>query len=91
MNVVNQSVVEAPTDLVAVRKIVEQHGRLTVPVSGLSDDTDLYTAGLTSLATVGILLALEDQFEIELPESLLSRETFRSLDAMVQAVRTVKS
>ena len=69
-----------------VRAILAQHGRLSVSVDDLSDDSDLYNAGLTSLATVGLMLALEDQFDIEFPETMLSRKTFNSIDSIIEAV-----
>jgi len=69
-----------------VREILAQHGRLSVTVDELTDDSDLYNAGLTSLATVGLMLALEDQFDIEFPESMLSRKTFNSIDSIIEAV-----
>lgn len=73
-------------DTNAVRDVLAQHGRLTVDVRTIDEDFDLYGAGLTSLATVGIMLALEDRFEIEFPESMLSRSTFRSVAAIADAV-----
>jgi acyl carrier protein len=69
-----------------VREILAQHGRLSISVNDLADDSDLYNAGLTSLATVGLMLALEDQFDIEFPERMLSRKTFNSIDAIIEAV-----
>jgi len=69
-----------------VRQILAQHGRLPTPVEQLQADSDLYKAGLTSLATVGLMLALEDQFEIEFPDGLLSRRTFGSINAITAAV-----
>jgi acyl carrier protein len=69
-----------------VRDIVAQHGRLSVQVTELADDSDLYSAGLTSLATVGLMLALEDGFEIEFPDSMLSRKTFGSIASLAAAV-----
>lgn len=69
-----------------VREILAQHGRLTVTVDQLKNDSDLYTAGLTSLATVGLMLALEDNFNIEFPDSMLSRKTFGSIDSILEAV-----
>lgn len=69
-----------------VREILAQHGRLSVSVDDLTDESDLYNAGLTSLATVGLMLALEDQFDIEFPESMLSRKTFNSIDSIIEAV-----
>jgi len=69
-----------------VRNLVALHGRLSAPVSELTDDCDLYNAGLTSLATVGLMLALEDSFEIEFPDAMLSRKTFGSIAALAAAV-----
>jgi acyl carrier protein len=69
-----------------VREIVSQHGRLTVPVTQLTNESDLYDAGLTSLATVGLMLALEDGFDIEFPDNMLSRRTFGSIASLTAAV-----
>lgn len=69
-----------------IREILSEHGRLSVDVEGLASDSDLYTAGLTSLATVGLMLALEDHFNVEFPDSMLSRKTFGSIDSMLEAV-----
>ena len=70
----------------AVREILGRHGRLAGAVADLDDSSDLHSAGLTSLATVGLMLALEERFEIEFPDSLLSRKTFSSIDALTAAV-----
>lgn len=72
--------------LQAIRAILAQHGRLSVNPQSLTEDSDLYSAGLTSLATVGVMLALEDHFDIEFPESRLSRKTFASIEAIAEAV-----
>lgn len=69
-----------------VREILSAHGRLTESVEKLDDDSDLYHAGLTSLATVGLMLALEDEFDIEFPDSMLSRKTFGSIDAIAETI-----
>ena len=73
-------------EISAVREILAQHGRLSVDVGTLDEQSDLYACGLTSLATVGIMLALEDRFDIEFPESMLSRKTFKSVSAITEAV-----
>lgn len=73
-------------EIESVREILKHHGRLSVDVASLDDESDLYSAGLTSLATVGIMLALEDRFDIEFPESMLSRKTFKSLSSIAEAV-----
>jgi acyl carrier protein len=70
-----------------VRDILAQHGRLSTPVDRLQNTNDLYNAGLTSLATVSLMLALEEQFNIEFPDNMLSRKTFASIESMVDAVQ----
>ncbi len=75
----------------AIREILAQHGRLSVDVNSLDEESDLYAVGLTSLATVGIMLALEDRFDIEFPESMLSRKTFKSVSAITEAVSNLAS
>ncbi len=65
-----------------VREVLEAHGRLPVPVSSLKDDDDLYASGLTSHATVNVMLALEDLFNIEFPDELLVKSTFESVTAI---------
>lgn len=69
-----------------IREILSQHGRLSISIDQIANDGDLYKAGLTSLATVGLMLALEDCFEVEFPDSLLSRKTFGSIDSILDAV-----
>lgn len=69
-----------------IRKILSSHGRLSIDVTELEDDSDLYGAGLTSLITVNLLLAIEDHFDVEFPDALLSRRTFQSILALAQAV-----
>ncbi len=69
-----------------IREIVAQYGRLPVEVEGLADDDDLYRAGLTSHASVNLMLALEDAFDLEFPERLLRRQTFESIAAIRGAV-----
>jgi len=77
--------------LETIREILTQHGRLPVGVETLSDDSDLYNAGLTSLATVGLMLALEDAFDIEFPENKLSRKTFESIEAISEVIEELKN
>ena len=70
-----------------IRAIVGEHGRLSVAMDQLNDDASLYQAGLTSHASVNLMLALEESFGIEFPERLLRRRTFESISSIVAAVR----
>jgi acyl carrier protein len=66
----------------AIRAILRTHGRLAVDVALLEDRSDLYEAGLTSHASVNLMLALEDHFNVEFPERMLRRGAFASIDAI---------
>jgi acyl carrier protein len=72
-----------------IRRVIEEHARLTVDVSTLSDDADLFEAGMTSHANVNVMLALEEAFDVEFPEAALRRETFESISAIRAALETL--
>jgi acyl carrier protein len=65
-----------------IREVLGAHARLAVDVATLSDDADLYQAGLTSHASVSLMLALEDRFDIEFPERMLRRGAFSSITSI---------
>jgi acyl carrier protein len=72
-----------------VRQIIREHGRLAVDVDALGDDADLYEAGMTSHASVNLMLALEGAFDIEFPDSMLRRNVFESVSSISDALRTL--
>ena len=76
------------TDMYAeqIRPIVAEHARLRTPVDQLSDDSDLYEAGLTSLSTVNLMLALEEHFDVEFSDKMLGRKTFASIGNLSNAI-----
>ncbi|HET8715803.1 MAG TPA: acyl carrier protein [Holophagaceae bacterium] len=71
----------------AIRDIVIQHARLSADPASLTDTTDLYAAGLTSLTTVNLMLALEDRFNVEFPDRMLGRKTFESIASLNEAIQ----
>jgi acyl carrier protein len=70
----------------AVRDVVREHARLSANVDSLSDDASLYDAGMTSHASVNVMLALEDRFDVEFPDELLKREVFESIGSISSAL-----
>jgi acyl carrier protein len=72
-----------------VRQIIREHGRLAVDVDALGDDADLYEAGMTSHASVNLMLALEGAFDIEFPDAMLRRNVFESVSSISDALRTL--
>lgn len=69
-----------------IRRVLRDHARLSLDVAQLGDDTDLFAAGMTSHASVGVMLALEDAFDIEFPDSMLTRSVFASIGSMAGAI-----
>jgi acyl carrier protein len=69
-----------------IRAILREHVRLSSDVDTLDADADLYRAGMTSHASVNLMLALEDKFGVEFPERMLRRRTFETIAAISAAV-----
>ena len=73
-----------------IRRVLRDHARLPVDVGSLDDQADLFRAGMSSHASVNVMLALEDAFDIEFPDSMLKRSVFESvagIDAAVQELQ----
>jgi acyl carrier protein len=69
-----------------VREVLAAHGRLPVPAQSVGVDDDLYRAGLTSHASDGLMLALEEAFDVEFPDRMLTRAVFESVRSITAAV-----
>jgi acyl carrier protein len=74
-----------------IRHIIAEHGRLSVEVNELTPDSDLYHAGMTSHASVNVMLALEDHFDIEFPDRMLKRSVFESISAIERALEELRT
>jgi acyl carrier protein len=70
----------------AIRSVLAEHANLPVGIDTVADEDDLYQAGMTSHASVNVMLALEDEFEIEFPETMLRKSTFESVAAIRSAL-----
>jgi acyl carrier protein len=71
-----------------IRKVVLDGDWLAVAAS-IGDSDDLYALGLTSHASVELMLALEDEFDVEFPERMLKRSTFESISSLHEALREI--
>jgi acyl carrier protein len=69
-----------------LRTIIQDVAHLEVPIDTVADGDDLYEAGLSSLNTIQLLLAIEHHFNIEVPDDMLSRQLFQSIDSLAGAV-----
>ena len=69
-----------------IRRILKEHGRLVKDAETLGVKDDLYEAGMTSHASVNVMLALEGEFELEFPDHMLKRTVFDSIASISAAI-----
>jgi len=69
-----------------IRAVIQEHGHLPVDISTLDDETDLFQAGMTSHASVNLMLGLESAFDVEFPDAMLKRSVFQSVSAIRAAL-----
>jgi acyl carrier protein len=74
-----------------IRSVLKEHGRFAADPGEIGDDVDLYQLGMTSHASVGVMLALESAFDIEFPDRMLTRNVFESVSAIGNAVEELLS
>lgn len=69
-----------------IRTLLARVGQSGSSLASLSSDADLYAAGLSSLATIDLMMALEEQFAVEFSDRMLNRRTFGSIARIAAAV-----
>lgn len=74
-----------------VRTILTDHGRLATDAATLAPEDDLYAAGMTSHASVNVMLALEDHFDVEFPDEMLKPSVFATIAAIAAAVEQLRA
>lgn len=74
-----------------IRAIIVEHGRLALNGTTLTEGSDLYEAGLSSHATVNVMLALEEEFGVEFPDRMLRRATFQTIGSIHASLEQLES
>ena len=74
-----------------IRQIIATHGRLGVDVYTLPADADLYRNGMTSHASVNVMIALEEAFDVEFATEMLRRSTFESISSIETALTSLSA
>ena len=62
-----------------IRAILGEHAKLSTDIASVGDGDDLYSAGMTSHASVTVMLACEDEWDLEFPQQMLKKSTFASV------------
>lgn len=73
-----------------VKRIVDKQLNLSAHGHLLGADDDLWALGMTSLTCMGLMLTIEDTFQIELPEEALKEDTFRTITTITAAVEVAR-
>ena len=69
-----------------VRLVLAKEARLFQPIDTVPGRADLFDLGMDSHGAVRVMLALEDMLGVEFQNDRLTRATFSSVDAIVQAL-----
>lgn len=74
-----------------IRRVIRDHAHLPVDVEALDDEADLFQAGMTSHASVNVMLGLEAEFDVEFPDAMLKRSVFQSVSAISAALGQLRA
>lgn len=69
-----------------IREVLAEHGRIGEQAATIGVDEDLYAAGMTSHASVNVMIGLEDALDVEFTDDLLNRETFATIASVDAAL-----
>ena len=72
-----------------IRTLLAKLGGLPVAVDTITDNADLYAVGLSSFASVQLMLGLEETLDMEFPDHLLNRKSFASIAAIETTVQSI--
>ena len=73
-----------------LRSIVKNHAGLRLPLEEIEDSTDLYHAGMSSQASVVLMIAVEGEFGLEFPDEMLNRDVFVNIASIASAIEFVR-
>ncbi len=73
-----------------ILRLVEEKATLAKPTDELTLNCDLYRAGMKPFEAIQLMLALEEEFEIEFPTKMLNRQSMSSLEAIRSCIEEVQ-
>lgn len=69
-----------------IKKVIVDYAELDCDIAQLHLDDDLFTIGMSSRASVNLMIGLESEFDIEFPDEMLRKEVFESVRAIGNAI-----
>ena len=76
------------TELLEQQLIVLLRERLLETAASLDATTDLYALGLDSMAIMQLLILVEEEYGVSLPEGSLTRENFSTVRQLAALIRS---
>ena len=74
-----------------VKQVIVSYAELGDNATNLKVDDDLFALGMSSRASVGVMLGLESEFDIEFPDAMLRKDVFMTIGAISQAIESILS
>ena len=75
----------------AIRDVLDEFGGLGAPAGTLDPGADLFASGMTSFASVSVMLGIEERLDVTYPESMLKRSTFESINAIASSIEQLRT
>jgi acyl carrier protein len=72
-----------------IRSILARHAKIAPSVEQVESGADLFAAGLDSNSVISVMLAIEESFDIEIPEDRLTRASFSCIQRLTALVLEV--
>lgn len=85
----NTTTIDDDAVVARVRAVLARHGRLLQDIATLADEASLSEAGMTSHASVNVMLALESEFG-EIPDHMLTRSAFHSISSITRTMKALQ-
>lgn len=72
-----------------VRHILKKHTSIGIQADTLDLETNLFGVGLSSFSAVQVMMVLEEFLGMEFPDELLTRHSFQTIEALIEAVNSL--
>ncbi|MGH8520072.1 MAG: phosphopantetheine-binding protein [Gammaproteobacteria bacterium] len=79
------------TTRIATRLLGRIRGDLLETGESFGLDSDLFAAGLDSMSIMQIILFIEEEFAVKLPDGAVTRATFSTARRIAEAIRQTQS
>lgn len=72
-----------------VKKVIINYSEISQDLSQLKEDESLFVKGMSSRASVAVMIGLESEFDIEFPDEMLRKEVFESVHSISKAIASL--